>query len=748
MEANYKKDMIANIPQELRELDQWVIWKSDKHPRKAYDGKHASVSDPGTWSPFDVACASLAKHHCMGVGFVLTESDPYTIIDLDKVIDEKGNIDPKAQEIIDKMDSYTEISKSGRGIHIVVRGKKPNSRCRKANTEIYDNNRYFALTGNIYQGREDISERPDELEWLCAETFEGGQEPDGDSEEEEEEIAPISVVLTAEASPPQDKIDELLADASFKCIWEGDSNLKSLSDCDWKLAQIAYDAEWEDQEVADLIIAFRRKIGDEKDLKKALRKDYIVRTLASVKKNPVRRYNLTDLGNARYLAKISGEELRYDNKKGRWLYWGGHIWRPERNNEVSKKIILSLEARRTEAASIKNKKSRSAVIKWTIQCENTGKVNACISAAKRIDPITDPGDNWDNNAFLMGAKNGVIDLRTGKLRAGSTEDRITMSVGLDYDPDAKCPRWEKFLEEIFSDGQDAADAEFIDWLWRVLGYTITGDTTEHIIMMGYGGGANGKSRFLNAIYAALGDYAHTAPFSAFSLPAPSSSNDLASIDLKRFVTSSETNAGTRLNIERLKALSGEDKVSARFLYKEFEEFKPHAKVWLFVNHKPEIDDDTIATWRRVRLIPFIKTFTKEKADNKLGEKLRAEAPGILAWLVRGCLEWQKRGLKSVPERIRQATGEYRKQTDPLLGFIEEQCVQGEGQEVRAGQFYNAFREWMQGERKIPSLKAVGQRMSSLGFNKIDKASGIYYQGVGLKNAHLKNGRIAVDLSDI
>jgi len=382
------------------------------------------------------------------------------------------------------------------------------------------------------------------------------------------------------------------------------------------------------------------------------------------KYKPTEDVHLTDATNAELLAELHGGELRYDYKRGRWLRWSGYYWRPDKDGEVSRLAIEAARTRLVRAAAIEDLPLKKRVTSWAINSENRAKVDACLSLAKRILPFADEGVSWDRQTMLLGAENGVIDLRTGKLRPGKPEDRITMSVGFNFDPEAKCPRWERFLDEVFD------EAVLIDWLWRVLGYTISGDTTEHILMMGYGEGANGKSRFCNAILNALGDYAYSSPFSTFSLPEPSSTNDLAAIELKRFVTSSETNAGTRLNIQRIKAISGEDPMTARYLYREFETFVPQLKLWLFVNHKPEIDDDTVATWRRVRLIPFTQTFIKEKADNRLGEKLRAEAQGILAWLVQGCLEWQKRGLAPVPECIRQATGEYRKQTDPIMSFLE------------------------------------------------------------------------------
>lgn len=461
------------------------------------------------------------------------------------------------------------------------------------------------------------------------------------------------------------------------------------------------------------------------------------------KYEPAEDIHLTDTTNAELLAELHRDELRYDHKRGRWIRWSGHYWRPDKDGEVSRLAIKAARTRLVRAAAIEDLQLKRRVTNWAINSENRAKVDACLSLAKRIRPFADEGTNWDRETMLLGTENGVIDLRTGELRPGKPEDRITMSVGFDSDSSAECPRWEQFLSEVFDD-----NTELIDWLWRMLGYTISGDTTEHIFMIGYGEGANGKSRFCNAITAALGDYAYSSPFATFSLPEPSSTNDLAALDVKRFVTSSETNAGTRLNIQRIKAISGEDPMTARYLYKEFETFVPQLKLWLFVNHKPEINDDTIATWRRVRLIPFTKTFIKEKADNRLGEKLRAEAPGILAWLVQGCLEWRKRGLAPVPECIRHATGGYMKESDTIMSFLEECCVEGEDLEIRAGQLYNAFREWMKGERRIPSQVVFGHRMSAK-FTKKEKARGYYYEGLGLRSAvAVRNGRINLNLDDI
>ena len=266
---------LANIL-ELKELGQWVFWKADKKPRNPHNNQLASVSDPRTWDTFENACRAMKDYGGKGVGFVFTENDAYCGIDLDKSIDEDGQIDPEAQAIIDKLNSYTEISQSGRGIHIIVRGEKPSSRCRKANVEIYNQGRYFALTGNLWQERAVIEDRQAELDWLCEETF-------GTTESKTEFVAVDALVLDPDAEPPEYKFEALLEDDDFEMIWKHKKRLPSLSDYDWRLACDAIDADWDDQEIANLIIAFRRRHGKADDLAKALRKDYIPNTIAKAR---------------------------------------------------------------------------------------------------------------------------------------------------------------------------------------------------------------------------------------------------------------------------------------------------------------------------------------------------------------------------------------------------------------------------------------------------------------------------------
>src|SRR5262249_4534420 len=214
-------------------------------------------------------------------------------------------------------------------------------------------------------------------------------------------------------------------------------------------------------------------------------------------------------------------------------------------------------------------------------------------------------------------------------RRGNPSDRITIHTHIQFDSSARCPRWNQFLVEVFEDNQ-----ELIDFVQRAVGYSLTGDTSEQCLFLNFGGGSNGKSTFLEVLRRVAGGYGHNMPFSTLEIKARTSiPNDVAALAGRRLVTASETNESVRLNEERVKALTGCDAITARFLNKEFFTFHPVAKFWLAFNHKPRVADDSHGFWRRIRLIPFLHEFKDTARDKHLLEKLLAEAPGILVWAV-------------------------------------------------------------------------------------------------------------------
>jgi putative DNA primase/helicase len=377
-------------------------------------------------------------------------------------------------------------------------------------------------------------------------------------------------------------------------------------------------------------------------------------------------FALTDSGNAELIAVKYSDCLRFNHRTGKWFVWKGDRWCQDSKGEVFPLAKEAARARLAEAANIEDSAKCSEAAKWALESESQYRLKAALDLAKKESPISDAGDDWDSDPFLLGVLNGVVDLRTGILRESRPDDRMILRSPASYDPNAKCPRFERFLREVF-----AGDEDLIRFIQKAIGYSLTGCVTEQCLFFCYGEGANGKSTLLETVRDLLGAYACNLPFSSFEANARTSiPNDLAGLVSKRFVTASETSENVKLNEGRVKSLSGGDRCTARRLYGEFFEFDPTAKFWLSFNHKPRVSDDSHGFWRRVRLIGFCAKFDGAQQDKELSSKLRKEMSGILAWAIRGCALWQSEGL-GTPAAIKTASEAYRSESDPLAAFLEE-----------------------------------------------------------------------------
>lgn len=458
----------------------------------------------------------------------------------------------------------------------------------------------------------------------------------------------------------------------------------------------------------------------------------IDKTIADAKALIREQYTrLSDTTNAEAMAQLYGDVLRFDHRRGRWLIWNEHRWEPDNDGRVGRYAIEAARNLYQQAATVPELELRGKVSRFAIQSENKVKLDAATGIAVNLLPIADKGEGWDINPMLLSCTNGIVDLSTGRLRSGKPEDRITMTTNGFYDPDATCPRWERFLNEVFQ-----GDTDLVRYIQKALGYSITGDMREQVVFIGHGVGSNGKSVFFSTIREALGDYGYDAPFSLFarSQQVQSASNDLAALEFRRFVVSCEVLSSTRINELRLKKLSGGDKETARFLYREFFTFQPHCKIWLFVNHKPVVNDDSYGFWRRVRLIPFTRIFNEQEQDKQLIETLRGELPGILAWLVRGCLLWQKEGLSPTPSCVTEATKAYQEESDALAAFINERCEVAPDTNTKASELWKAYQAWAneQGYDKKEMLgsKTFYMKMEERFAKKIMR-NGKFYTGIAL-----------------
>jgi putative DNA primase/helicase len=276
------------------------------------------------------------------------------------------------------------------------------------------------------------------------------------------------------------------------------------------------------------------------------------------------------------------------------------------------------------------------------------------------------------------------------------------------------------------------NGDVINFVQTVAGWALTGDTSEQTMFILFGSGANGKSTFLNTLMYLLGDYAIATPTETFMRKnGDQNTNDIARLRGTRFVTTTEAEQGRRLSEPLIKLITGNDRMTARFLYGEFFNFLPTFKIFMATNHKPVIKGTDHGIWRRIKLIPFTTRIPEEKQDKHLEGKLKAEASGILNWLLEGTRRWRREGLKA-PLAILNATDEYRGEMDVIGNFIKECCLQKPEGSIRVREFFKAYQEWCE-ENNEPAVseRFLGLRLKEMGFERTRTADARYWSGLAL-----------------
>jgi putative DNA primase/helicase len=393
---------------------------------------------------------------------------------------------------------------------------------------------------------------------------------------------------------------------------------------------------------------------------------------------------LTDAGNAQLFAHEHGADLRWVPQWGTWLRYDGKRWARTPGESLVPLAIQTARGFYRRAAEERNDDMRKILAAHAKSMESASRLEAMIKLARGL--LVANADTFDRDPFVLNVDNGTIDLR-GEVRVHARGDMLTKLAPVAWDPSVACPMWDAFLARVLP------DEGVRSWVQRYAGYCLTADVGEQVLAFFHGRGANGKSTLVEILMHVLGDYAKAgAPDLLLAKRGESHPTELADLQGARLVTCQETEAGRQWAESLVKRITGGDTIKARLMRCDFFSFAPSHKLIVSANHKPKVRGQDEGIWRRIRLVPFDVTIPEAERDDALPAKLRAEAPGILRWMVAGCLAWQREGL-GVPAAIAAATRDYRHEQDALGTFIEDRCAIEPGAFAAYDDLYNAYRAW-------------------------------------------------------
>ncbi|HCY87851.1 MAG TPA: DNA primase [Desulfobacteraceae bacterium] len=464
-----------------------------------------------------------------------------------------------------------------------------------------------------------------------------------------------------------------------------------------------------------------------------------------------------ELGDGELFKKLYRDRYVFNKSMDGWMEWLGHIWAVDKKNartlaavegvaeiygsEASKltEKLREVGAGSPEEAYLKAR--RDALLKRVSALRARRRRKNCLHfASSTHNAIAIDGKEIDQKAWLFPCLNGVINLKTGELEPGRPGDYLMKTSPVEWlGIDKECEIWEKSLLEIFSDNY-----KLVAFLQRVCGAALVGEVLNSIMVVMTGRGRNGKSLIVDVMSDIMGDLAQPIRsemlLDQYRIPSASSPTpDIMKLRGLRMAFASETDDGCKISPSKVKWLTGKDKLTGRGAHETYEvTFRPSHTLFLLTNHKPHAPAEDFAFWERMVLFPFEISFVdrdpdqphERRADVHLGQKLEKEYSGILAWMVRGCLDWQKEGL-APPTAVKEAVKEYRRDEDSVADFIDERCVVGLSYKVTAAAVYADFEEWwkVNVSNRVPKKKRFGTWFGKR-FERVKRGT-IWYEGVGL-----------------
>jgi putative DNA primase/helicase len=712
--------VLEDIPIELRSKDRWLNWRwelrGDKRTKPPFkivkvNGKEnqyerASVTSPNDWSSFQDVVDNIGTGRFAGIGFVLTDADDILAYDLDHCLNIKnGNLEVWAEKLIKELDSYTEITPSGDGLRVIIRGDVPaDGRQQRHLTspdgknqgavECYKNKRYITVTGIHYPfSPKTIEERPDTI-WKNF--FENNKTKE---------------------------VKTLFTNGKAKKLFEGDwkDDYGSQSDADLALCRYLADVVDGDEEKLNVLFKqsklFRPK-WDEQHYGDG--RTYGAATIQKAIESYQKSYSLTDTGDAKRFAKLVSGDVRYCN--GDWYIWDGKRLVLDSTYRIYTYIDRLGSAIVEESRQCEFEDRKKKLVSHAKALESRSKTESVLALSRAREPIPIRSiDDFDSNPYAFNCANGIME--NGNLKPHDFSELITKISPVSYDAKADAPTWYKFLDQV------VGNQEMIDYLARCVGYSMTGLNVHQVILFVYGLGANGKSTFINTIMQVLGDYSRVIPSDVLMVGKEQHPTALADLRGVRMALASELEEGKRFNEQLLKWLTGEERIVARRMHENFFEFSPRFKLWIVGNHKPTLRGNDYAIRRRFHLIPFETTIPKEKQDPFLKDALRNELDGILNWCVKGFLDWMKQGLNP-PSIVLNATDEYFEEQDTIAHFLKEETVETPEARIRHKFLYDKYAVYAkQRNEYVLSSKMFAQKMAERGIKKEITSESVFWLGV-------------------
>lgn len=755
--------MYENVPDELKELNQWCVFRlqqrngrTTKVPFNAETGEFAKSNDPTTWSSYDTALRAVSELQADGLGFFFKE--PYFGIDIDGVENDIRRYEAQddndtdhniVAEFIDIMESYAEISPSGKGIHIIAKGELPKNGSRKGNVEMYATGRFFTITGNIIGGYHSIThDDMGKINYLHEKYI-----------KKSETKKPKRLLETYGNDLSEQEIINAALNSKngmrFKLFLEGgwEQFYDSQSEADMAFANDL--AFWTNRDFNMMDDIFRdsslsrdkwdRKTGDstygELTLSKAINEctnvftprkqkdDFNIYLMdEEVKQIERKAYSYDDTGNAQRFVDLWGDYARFSFVRKNWYFYNGKFWELDQSGEMRRLVDETLEHMKKEpiitSEDVDEEDAEKFKRKHLKYSRGSNGKNNMLKESQHLRAISP--NEFDEDKHLFNVANGFIDLRTSKLHEHDPDRHFTKYSPVEFTDKIDCPMWIDFLNQIFDN-----DQELIDYLQRAIGYSLSGSTVEQMMFILYGNGRNGKSVFLDVIKEIFGSYTLNIQPQTLMVKSMSggANSDIARLQGARLVTTTEPNDGMRFDEGLVKQITGGDEITARFLYGDEFDFKPELKLWMATNHKPIIRGTDDGIWRRMAIVPFKVQIPEYAVDKQLTQKLKRELKAILNWAVDGYRLWKDIGLAE-PQTVAEQRNSYRKEMDPVEAFIEECCVRDVDEREKSSDLYQAYKNWATANGEyVMSHTKFGKEMSNK-FKKILSA-GTYYKGVKL-----------------